>query len=238
MKKYSNIYSYSIVFLALVSISLVILDFSNVLNISEKPFNYIDNSILIIFAIDYSVRFYKSDNKLVFFKQNIFDLIAIIPFDSVFSFFRVARVFRLAKIGRLAKLTRVIGVTGKLTRNTKTFLNTNGFLKIIYTSVVLIVISSLTYSYAENVPYIDAFWWALVTTTTVGYGDISPATPLGRLAAIILMFLGIGFIGMLTSTITEFFNKTNKEDASEEKIDLLIKKIEDLEQKIDNLSKQ
>jgi len=237
MKKYSKIYSYSIVFLALISISLVILDFSNILNISERPYSYIDTSILIIFAIDYLVRFYKSDNKLVFFKQNIFDLIAIIPFDSVFSFFRVARVFRLAKIGRLAKLTRVIGVTGKLTRNTKTFLNTNGFLKIIYASIVLIVISSLTYSYAENVPYIDAFWWALVTTTTVGYGDISPATPLGRLAAIILMFLGIGFIGILTSTITEFFNKSDKEDVSEEKIDLLIKKIENLEQKIDDLSK-
>lgn len=237
MKKYSKFYSYSIVFLALISISLVILDFSNILNISERPYSYIDNSILIIFALDYLVRFYKSDNKLVFFKRNIFDLIAIIPFDSVFSFFRVARVFRLAKIGRLAKIARVIGVTGKLTRNTKTFLSTNGFFKIIYVSIVLIVISSLTYSYAENVPYIDAFWWALVTTTTVGYGDISPATPLGRLAAIILMFLGIGFIGMLTSTITEFFNKTDKEDVSEEKIDLLIKKIENLEQKIDDLSK-
>ena len=72
----------------------------------------------------------------------------------------------------------------------------------IYLSSVLIVISAMIYSYAENVPYIDAFWWALVTTT-VGYGDISPTTPLGRIAAIILMIVG-GWV-LLTSTITEYF---------------------------------
>jgi len=51
----------------------------------------------------------------------------------------------------------------------------------------------------------DAFWWAIVTTTTVGYGDVSPVTTEGRLIAIALMILGIGFIGVLTATITSFF---------------------------------
>lgn len=93
------------------------------------------------------------------------------------------------------------------------------------------------YSIAENVPFIDSIWWAVVTTTTVGYGDISPHTPLGRVAAILLMFLGIGFIGILTSTITEYFNsekdKQNEDIASlHKKIDLLTKKIESLENEI------
>ena len=51
----------------------------------------------------------------------------------------------------------------------------------------------------------DAFWWAIVTTTTVGYGDVSPVTTEGRLIAVALMVLGIGFIGVLTATITSFF---------------------------------
>ncbi|EOL86805.1 ion transporter [Enterococcus faecalis] len=233
MKINQKIYNYSVVILALISIALVIFDFSNVINISDPPFNIIDNFILITFTIDYIVRFIISKNKIKFFKENIFDLIAIIPFDAIFSFFRIARLFRIAKIARLAKLTRAIGVVGKLTRNTKSFLN------VIYLSSVLIVISAMIYSYAENVPYIDAFWWALVTTTTVGYGDISPATPLGRVAAIILMILGIGFIGMLTSTITEYFNKSNNEDEeSNDKIEILINKIDQLETTIEQLKEE
>ena len=222
MKINQKFYNYSIVVLALISIALVILDFSNVINISNPPFNIIDNIILITFTIDYIVRFFISKNKIKFFKENIFDLIAIIPFDAIFSFFRIARLFRIAKIARLAKLTRAIG-----------------FLNVIYLSSVLIVISAKIFSYAENVPYIDAYWWALVTTTTVGYGDISPATPLGRVAAIILMILGIGFIGMLTSTITEYFNKSNNEDEeSNDKIEILINKIDQLETTIEQLKEE
>ena len=51
----------------------------------------------------------------------------------------------------------------------------------------------------------DAFWWAIVTTTTVGYGDVSPVTGEGRVVAVVLMLLGIGFLGVLTATITSFF---------------------------------
>lgn len=47
--------------------------------------------------------------------------------------------------------------------------------------------------------------WSITTATTVGYGDMTPHTGLGRIAAIILMLVGIGFVGMLTSSITNFF---------------------------------
>lgn len=51
----------------------------------------------------------------------------------------------------------------------------------------------------------DAFWWATVTATTVGYGDISPETSAGRLVAVLLMLVGIGTIGMLTASIATYF---------------------------------
>lgn len=52
---------------------------------------------------------------------------------------------------------------------------------------------------------LDAIWWSLVTITTVGYGDISPVTLGGRITAVIVMILGIGFVGMFTATIASIF---------------------------------
>lgn len=75
----------------------------------------------------------------------------------------------------------------------------------VYASVTILFIASTLYSLAENVSLPNSIWWAITTTTTVGYGDISPKTFVGKLAAVLLMFVGIGLIGMLTSTITNFF---------------------------------
>jgi voltage-gated potassium channel len=54
----------------------------------------------------------------------------------------------------------------------------------------------------------DALWWGIVTLTTVGYGDVVPKTPEGKLAATILMLLGIGLFGAITATITSFLVAT------------------------------
>jgi voltage-gated potassium channel len=51
----------------------------------------------------------------------------------------------------------------------------------------------------------DAVWWAVVTATTVGYGDLAPENPLARLVAVVLMLVGIGTIGMLTGSIATYF---------------------------------
>jgi voltage-gated potassium channel len=55
-------------------------------------------------------------------------------------------------------------------------------------------------------------WWAVVTVTTVGYGDIYPRTVGGRIVAMLLMLVGIGFISVLTATIASLFVKTDRED--------------------------
>ena len=51
----------------------------------------------------------------------------------------------------------------------------------------------------------DAYWWAIVTVTTVGYGDVSPKTTEGRLVATALMIVGIGVISVFTATLASFF---------------------------------
>ena len=67
----------------------------------------------------------------------------------------------------------------------------------------------------------NPFWWAIVTMTTVGYGDYSPETPEGRLLAIVVMFAGISLTALLTATVSSIFvEKKIREDKGLEKVNL------------------
>jgi voltage-gated potassium channel len=81
----------------------------------------------------------------------------------------------------------------------------------------------------------DALWWAVVTTTTVGYGDVSPVTGEGRLIAVGLMVVGIGFIGIFTATITSFFLQPAQ---TSEELETLEDRLKRIEGKIDILMRE
>jgi voltage-gated potassium channel len=78
--------------------------------------------------------------------------------------------------------------------------------KVALVVLILILLGSLSfYGFEKNLGFFDAFWWSIVTVTTVGYGDISPVTVGGRIIGMVLMLLGIGFLGVLTATIAGVF---------------------------------
>ncbi|PIO84381.1 ion transporter [Loigolactobacillus backii] len=221
------------VLLAVISIVLVVLDCTGTVSLASAPWGNLDNIILVIFAIDYFSRLLISKNKWQFLKENIFDLIAIIPFNSVFSIFRIARITR---IFRLLRFIRLLGLTGKLQHRLRTFFYTNGLIYLIWTSAAILLLSSFLYSIAEKVPFSESLWWAIATATTVGYGDISPHTAIGKLAAVLLMFVGIGFIGMLTSTIMTYF--TNQDSDNDDKLDKMQSELDIIKQQNEDLKNE
>ncbi|XEO93223.1 ion transporter [Latilactobacillus sakei] len=230
MKLLKRFYTVTIAILAIISIVFVLLDYSNVIDLTATPYLAIDNTILTIFTIDYFVRLWLAADKRRFFKTNIFDLLAIIPLSTLFSFFRLGRLFRIAGLMKVFRFTRLVGLTGKLQRHSKKFLKQNGLLYLTYISAAVLIIASVLYALAEKATLADSFWWAIATATTVGYGDISPHTLIGRIAAIMLMSVGIGFIGTLTSSITSYFTQD-----TDDKLDEILKKLDHLEQENETL---
>lgn len=202
--------------LAIISIILIVLDYAHEINIVSPPYSIIDNSILIVFAIDYFVRLFYAKDKKRFFKENIFDLLSIIPVNNLFYVFRMARIGRAFRLLKLLRIFRLVGLTGRLHK----FLKTNGLIYYLYISLTIILIASSLYCISEKVSFGTALWWSITTATTVGYGDVSPTTGLGKAAAVLLMFLGIGFIGMLTSSLTNFFDTSADNDLEKELAEL------------------
>lgn len=238
-KKLNTIYEIFIVLLALLSIILVILDLCGKISLANGALFWADTIILIVFSLDYIVRFIKAKEKWQFFKKNIFDLLSIIPFNSIFGFFRFARVFRIAKLAKITKFARLTAFFGRFGTHAHKFLHTNGFIYVLYTSGVLVLTSSLIMMYAEGKNFFDALWWSIVTVTTVGYGDISPETGIGRVMAVLLMIFGIGLISMLTGTITTYFtSRTNENKTDTKELENLIADMNDDEkQKLFEIAK-
>jgi voltage-gated potassium channel len=170
--------------------------------IESEKWLIIDRIIWLIFVTDVIVRLVRSKNKLAYLKDHPFDIIAIIPLDSI---------FRLGRFARLIRLFRLLAIFSRLPVGR--ILKTNNLDKVILWTFIIIFLSAIPINIVEpNInSYEDAMWWAIVTATTVGYGDISPETGLGRIIAIILMIFGIGLIGMVTSSISTYFIKDKKE---------------------------
>lgn len=212
---FKDYYDTTIIILALISVALVLLGFAEMVDLDNPPYNIIDLLLWGVFVVDYGWRFFLSKGKWRFIIENIFDLLAILPLNAIFTVFRLGRIFRLARLTKLLKLTRllrIVGLTGKLEKKIGKLLRTNGLLYIFYLNSFIVLVGSSILSVVEEKSFSDSLWWALVTVTTVGYGDIVPVSLFGKWLAVLLMLVGIGTIGMLTSALTNFFVKENPDE--------------------------
>ena len=219
--------------LALVSVFIVSIQFFNIL-IPENVLNTlikIDDLIYVVFVIDYITRISLSKNKKDFIRNNKIDLISLIPFNAIFKSLRLLKLNRLLKLGRLIKISVLFA---RFKDDSRLFFKTNHFGYVLITTIILILLGSIAISYLENMDIGDSIWWSFVTTTSVGYGDIYPTTNLGRIIAVLLMIVGLGFVGMLSGTIATYFLSEKKIKNSYR--DIVLEDIKDKLDSFDDLS--
>lgn len=222
MNRFSIIYEVFIFFLLLLYLTVIIVGYSGSEVLSRQEIKWIDLSLSCYFLVEYLIRLYQAPQKWVFIKKNIFDLIAIIPFDTFFKVARLMRVIRLIRIMKFSKTIREIFKSGGLSY------------VVVFTVLVMAWGSVSVYilEKGENPSinsFSDALWWSIVTVTTVGYGDISPVTIGGRIIAGVLMLVGIGLIGSITGSMAIYFselqhavNPTNDEPVPDDDLTVYI----------------
>ena len=140
---------------------------------------------------------------------------------------KFAGLLRLARLSRLARIARLLRGENKKTL-IKDILDNRSryatFLTILLTILVLTVSSVLVLQFESKSPDAnintggDALWYAMVTITTVGYGDFYPVTAAGRITAMFIMFMGVGIIGALASILASLLvgrSSSPEEEAAE-----------------------
>jgi voltage-gated potassium channel len=208
MLKKNIIYEILMMVLSLLVVIIAMIQLSIEVPISiNKVLSYIDFIVWLIFVADYALRLIKAKDRKGFILHNKIDLITILPFNSLF---RALRIIKIVKVVRLLKLTKGILFLSRFTTKLEVFLKTNNFNHVLGITIFTIFVGAGLMSVVENMSFADSIWWSFVTVTTVGYGDLSPTTNIGRIIASVLMLIGIGFIGMLTGTIATYFLSKKK----------------------------
>ena len=216
-----KIFDITLFVLILLSVGVVLLD--SIPSVNSKygnSFNVAEWIFTIIFTIEYLLRIIstKKATKYIFSFYGIIDLLAILPtylsliltgtqFLLVIRILRLLRVFRVLKLARFVKASAVLVIALKNSRH-KIIV----FLEVVLTLVT--IVGSLMYLIEgpENgftsIP--RSIYWAIVTITTVGYGDIAPNTVLGQMLASMLMIVGYAIIAVPTGIMSVEMARASK----------------------------
>ena len=214
-----------LVFILLSVFFAVIESEDSIYQIFSSYFFYVNNFFAIFFLIEYLIRFFtirytdtyqsRLGHLRYFFSfYSIIDLLSFLPFflfsnSPQFFLLRLFRLFRILKMAKVISQTKFIrDVFGVLAEKKKEII-----LSISITIFVIFVASVCLYLVEGNIQPEQfgsiprAFWWATITLTTIGYGDVYPITFLGKLFTIIITVFGIGTVAIPAGIIAGAFSK-------------------------------
>ncbi|QFJ55929.1 ion transporter [Pseudobutyrivibrio xylanivorans] len=168
-----------------------------------------------LFLVDYIARVYTADYKMgyenykayiayIFTPLAIFDLLSIIPVIYIFlpvsSIIGLLRLFRIFRVLKLVRYSKTMVIISNVIRKVKKQLLAVLILIIVYIFVAAMLIFQLEPNLFSS--FFDALYWATISITTIGYGDIFPVTPVGRFITMISALVGMAVIALPTGIIT------------------------------------
>ncbi len=202
--------------LILILLSVLVVSLESIQSLNEQfgPwFNYIEWGLTAIFTLEYLLRIYSVRRPWGYILSfyGLVDLLSILPtflsllvtgseFLIVIRALRLLRVFRIFKLGNYLAQSQIL-LTALRASRVKIVV----FLGAVLASVIIIgsmmyLVEGNTNPTFSNIPV--SIYWAVVTITTVGYGDIAPVTPLGQFLSAVLMILGYGIIAVPTGIVS------------------------------------
>ncbi|MBE7516791.1 MAG: ion transporter [Chloracidobacterium sp.] len=214
---------FDITVIALILISLVAVFLESVRSIRDvylDELHIIEWILTVLFSIEYVLRLISSRRpfRYVFSFYGLVDLLAILPsYISLFvpgtQYLLTIRVLRLLRIFRVLKLSKYVSESRVIVAALRTSKHKISVFVVAILSIAIVVGSLMYVVEGEEHGFVDlptSVYWAVVTLTTVGYGDLSPQTLLGKFLASIVMVMGYGIIAVPTGIFTRELIKASK----------------------------
>lgn len=204
-----------LVALAVGTLPIVLLEFSlDRLPVQDRVFVALVNLVVLVaFAVNLLVEISLCKNRGMYLRREwsglvivVSQILALVPVLSALGALRAIRGLRVFVV-----LLRLLGLGGSARNEMRRLFHTRTASLAIGTSAFTVVTSAVAFTLVEDVgegrrvqSFFDALWWAMSTVTTVGYGDVYPATGVGRLIATVTMLVGISSLAVVTARIAQF----------------------------------
>ena len=222
----SRIYDW--LMLVIIVVSLIPLAFRE----QTATFIWFDRISVSIFILDYLLRWFTADHKMPNRKKwqafllypitpfAIIDLLSIIPSFNILNralkLFRLTRLLKIMRIFRFVRYSKHMQILFKVLHKERHILFTVFLIALVYIVVTALIMFNVEES-AMFEDFFDALYWATTTLTTVGYGDIYPATDLGRIISMFSALLGVAVIALPSGVITASYLEELKDEKKGEK---------------------
>lgn len=199
--------------LALLSAGLLVFELTAELAPEQTRLLYtVDFAIALLFLMDFIYEYTSATDKRKYFRHNWYLLIASMPITGgVYQALRSIQLVRLLRIVRLYARVKTLSEEAEaLSKHSSRYIAVA-----LFAVIVIFVGAAAFYQLEQGVndgvsTFFDAVWWATVTSTSVGYGDITPQTDQGRIVAMGLMFFGLAMLGTIVGVVSNYFLTTSE----------------------------